>query len=54
MFEKSTALFGNTRLEVRLLLPSRERRSVEEGNDLVEKTDVAGDFKVVNNHVRQP
>jgi hypothetical protein len=41
-------------LEVRLVLPGRENRPVEEGNDLVEKTDIAGYFKVVDDRVWQP
>ena len=54
MLEQGTALRGHTGLEIRLVLANRESRPVEEGNDLVEKTDIAGDFKVMDDRVRQP
>ena len=54
MFEQGAVLRGHTWLEIRLVLPSRESRPVEEGNDLVEETDIAGDFKVVDDRIRQP
>src|SRR4029450_13278326 len=40
MFEKCTALRGHAWLEIRLVLPSRERWPVEEGNNFVEETDM--------------
>src|SRR5687768_12548548 len=54
MLEQSGALRGHTGLEVRLVLLSRENRPIEEGNDLVEKTNIAGYFKVMDDRVRQP
>ena len=54
MLEQGTALRRHTGLEIRLVLANRESRPVEEGNDLVEKTDIAGDFKVMEDRVRQP
>lgn len=54
MFEQAPVLCGHTWLEIRLVLSGREGWSFEEGNDLVEETDIACDFKVVDNRVRQP
>ena len=54
MLEQGTALRRHTGLEIRLVLANRESRPVEEGNDLVEKTDIAGDFKVMEDRIRQP
>ena len=54
MLEQGAGLRGYSGLEIRLVLADRESRPVEEGNDLVEKTDIAGDFKVMEDRVRQP
>ena len=54
MFEQGPVLCGHPWLEIRLVLPRRESRPVEEGNDLVEESDIAGDFQVVDDRVRQP
>ena len=54
MLEQGAALRGHTGLEIRLVLANRESRPVEEGNDLVENTDIAGHFKVMEDRVRQP
>ena len=54
MFEQGAALCGHAWLEIRLVLSSREERPIEEGHDLVEELDIAGDFKVVDDRIRQP
>jgi hypothetical protein len=47
-------LRGHTWCEIRLVFSVRESRSIEEGDYLIEETDIAGDFKVVEDRVRQP
>ena len=54
VLEQGAALRGHARLEIQIFLPRRERRPVEEGNDLVENSEIVGDFQVLNDHIRQP
>jgi hypothetical protein len=39
-------------LEIRIFLPRRESGTVEERDDLLEKTDIPCELKVLNNYIR--
>jgi hypothetical protein len=51
MFEQGPVLGGYTWLEVRLVLLGRKGRPIEEGHDLVQESDIACHFQVVDDCV---
>ena len=45
MLEQGAGLRRHVGLEIRIFLPRRESGTIEKGNDLVEKTEIVGDFQ---------
>ena len=54
VLEQGAGLRGHPGLEIQIFLLRRERGTVEKGNDLIEESEIVGDFQVLNDRIRQP